>query len=147
MMNLQKNWFENVDPRSSPRPGRNWLETIVWLDDIASAVDFYHQMFGLVPILMCRNDQDQLIFTRLRYRGTQLCLSQNSFDGEGMSLYQAPSSFLFYIYVDDIDETIKKMTDQGSKVIVAKQTTSWGDVRARITDPFGVNWDIVNMAS
>lgn len=146
MLHLDKNWFENSEARPHPRPGRTWLEPILWVDDLEGGLDFYHHTMGLVPILICRDEEKKAMFARLRYRGMQFCLSRKDFDNKAMPL-GSTSSFLFYLYVDDIGTTVAKMTGKGSQILIPEELTSWGDNRARIQDPFGIIWDLVQTPS
>ncbi|MCM3748290.1 VOC family protein [Paenibacillus pasadenensis] len=143
-MKRNQSWFENVDNRPHPWPGLNWLTTGIIVSDVESAVDFYTQAMDMVCIFEGENDDGNLFFARIRYRGTNITIYKEHFDTDIL----APSStgqtppFIFYLYVDDVKGLFDKMTRAGAVVLMEPEETFWQDLRARLRDPFGYVWDI-----
>ncbi|WP_019218193.1 VOC family protein [Legionella tunisiensis] len=65
-------WFDNVEQRPHPWPGLNWLTAMLVVPDVKKALAFYEELFGFVPIFELPDDQGELVFARLRYRGVIL---------------------------------------------------------------------------
>lgn len=147
-MNSQENpfWFDNVEVRPHPWPGLNWITPVLSFSDVRKARDLYVNVFQFVPIFDLPDpvDPENFVTTRLRYRGTNFLLTKEGLDSDAKSpaASHAPSSFNFYVYVDDVDKVYKKGLQYGMKSILEPKETFWGDLRARLTCPFGYVWDI-----
>ena len=50
--------------------------------------------------------------------------------------------FIFYMYVDDMITLVNEMIEAGSTVLNEPAEMFWGDLKARVKDPFGFIWDI-----
>ncbi|GBG07106.1 putative glyoxalase [Paenibacillus agaridevorans] len=77
--------------------------------------------------------------------GLNLTLSQENEDTDTFG----PSSehiqqVIFYMYVEDVYRLIQKMTNtnRDAEVLIEPEETFWGDIRARLKDPFGYLWDV-----
>ncbi len=147
-MNAQTNlfWFENVEVRPHPWPGLNWLTTIIPVSDVRKARDLYVGVFQFVPIfdLPDPENPDDLITTRLRYRGTNFLLVKEGLDSPEKSpaATKSHSPFIFYVYVDDVNDVYKKAMLSGMKSVMEPKEAFWGDLRARLSCPSGYVWDI-----
>ncbi len=140
-------WFENVEFRAHPWPGLMWITTLIQVPDVQAARDLYTQVFNFVSIFDNPNPQnpEELIMSRMRYRGANFVLSKEGLDYEG-GLAPATSNtappFVFYVYVDDVDETYKKALKAGMKSVKEPHMAPWGDLKARLQCPSGYLWDI-----
>ncbi len=138
------NWFENVEKRPHPWPGLEWLTVALVFDDVAAAVDFYGSTLGFVPIaLLPSDDGDRTLFARMRYRGINITMNDPSFEPS----LRAPAAgaqpaAMFYVYVDDVRATTAKATAAGATLVEEPTEQFWGDLRARVRDPFGYVWDL-----
>ncbi len=61
------------------------------------------------------------------------CLSPQSVGGASAGVY---------LYVPNVDATVKKAADYGAKIMVPATDMFWGDRMASIEDPFGHRWTI-----
>jgi PhnB protein len=145
-MNNQLFWFDNVEVRPNPWPGLNWITPILQFPDVKKARDLYINAFNFVSIFDLPNPKngDELVTTRLRYRGTNFLLTKEGLDypGESPETSQSAPPFNFYVYVDNVDVTYKKALELGMTSIREAAETPWGDYRARLRCPFGYIWDI-----
>lgn len=145
-MNANEFWFENVELRDHPWPGLNWVTTVTMVPDVKKARDLYINTFGFVPIFDATDPAcpDELVTTRLRYRGSNILLVKNGFDYDGKAQALNPSlpPTLFYIYVDDVEHVYQKAIKLGMTSLQAPNVTFWGDLRGRLRCPFGYIWDI-----
>ncbi len=146
MNNSQLFWFDNVELRPHPWPGLNWVTTIIQVPDVQEARNIYVNIFKFVPIFENTEPQNpnNIGIVRLRYRGANFVLSQEGSDYEGVApvTSKSPPPFVFYLYVDDVDEVYHHALLGGMKSVKEPDETPWGDRRARLRCPFGYIWDI-----
>ncbi|MFJ2617706.1 VOC family protein [Glutamicibacter sp. NPDC087344] len=137
------NWFENVEKRPHPWPGLEWLTTALVFDDVAAAVEFYGSTLGFVPIAVLPfADREGTMFARLRYRGINFTLNSREFEPTLAPPAEAAPSSMFYVYVDDVPAATAAMREAGASVLEEPTEQFWGDLRARVRDPFGYIWDL-----
>lgn len=138
------NWFAEVEKRPHPWPGLEWLTTALVFDDVAAAVEFYGATLGFVPIAVLPfEDRAGTMFARLRYRGINFTMNSREFEPllTPPAADAAPTS-MFYVYVDDVPEAAAAMAAAGASVLEEPTEQFWGDLRARVRDPFGYVWDL-----
>lgn len=151
MQNRKLNWFENVEHRAHPHPGLNWLTTTISVPDVQRAIDFYTDIMEMVSISELEDEKSgELLFARIRYRGNNFVLNKEHWDFQAVApaTSQQVSPFVFYLYVDDVKtlvEAIRK--DNDAKIISEPEMQFWGDLKARIQDPFGYVWDLAEKAN
>lgn len=151
MKNNKLNWFQNVEHRTHPHPGLNWLTTTISVPDVAKAIDFYTDIMEMVAISELEDEKTgELLFARIRYLGNNFVLNKEHWDFEAVAPItskQVPP-FVFYLYVDDVKtlvEAIRK--DKDAKILTEPTMQFWGDLKARIQDPFGYIWDLAEKAN
>jgi PhnB protein len=136
-------WFANVELRPHPWPGLGWNTVGLVHDDVDAAVEFYAKAIGMVPIAVLPDDEGQTFFARMRYRGTNITLNRPGWDSDlKQPTVDSPPHFIFYLYVDDVLQTVASMEARGATSTTPAEKTPWGDLRARVRDPFGYLWDV-----
>ena len=136
-------WFANVEARPHPWPGLGWNTVGLVYDDVDAAVEFYAKALGMVPIAVLPDEDGQTFFARMRYRGTNITLNRPGWDSDlRQTTADSPPHFIFYLYVDDVRQTVALMEARGAACTKAAEQTPWGDLRARVRDPFGYLWDL-----
>lgn len=145
-MNLtmpEGDWFANVESRPHPWPGLAWNTVGLVYGDVDVAVTFYAKAMGMVPIAVLPDEHGETFFARMRYRGTNITLNRQGWDSE-LTPASAESTphFIFYLYVDDVRQTVSTMVASGATAVMDVKPTPWGDLRARVRDPFGYLWDV-----
>ncbi|TDO18680.1 putative glyoxalase superfamily protein PhnB [Mycobacterium sp. BK086] len=136
-------WFANVEARQHPWPGLGWNTVGLVYDDVDAAVEFYAKALGMVPIAVLPDGDGQTFFARMRYRGTNITLNKPGWDSDlSQTTADSPPHFIFYLYVDDVRQAVASMEARGATVRMAAAQTPWGDLRARVQDPFGYLWDL-----
>ncbi|WP_206197590.1 VOC family protein [Terrimonas sp.] len=138
------NWFDNVEQRPHPWPGLNWLTTSIYVEDVCKAVSFYTEVMKMVSIFELEDDNGELLFARIRYRGSNFIVNkaeENSTRLSPVNTNQVPS-FIFYLYTDDVKKMTTEMRDAGAIILIEPEIQFWGDLKARLKDPFGYWWDI-----
>lgn len=140
-------WFANVESRTAPWPGLRWNTPGIVVEDVDSAAEFYAKAIGMVPIAVLPDQDGQTFFARMRYRGTNITLNRPGWDSDLRPPgADSPPHFIFYLYVDDVAGTCNAMAERGATVLLEPAATQWGDIRARLRDPFGYLWDLAQPA-
>lgn len=145
------NWFQNVEHRNHPHPGLNWLTATVSVPDVARAIDFYTGIMEMVSISELEDEKSgELLFARIRYRGNNFVLNKEHWDFSAVAPVTSGqvSPFVFYLYVDDVKALLEEIRkDKDAKVLTEPEMQFWGDLKARIQDPFGYIWDLAEKAN
>lgn len=87
----------------------------------------------------------ELLFARIRYRGNNFVLNKEHWDFNAVAPITSGqvSPFVFYLYVDDVKTLVKEIRkEKDAKIISEPEIQFWGDLKARIQDPFGYIWDL-----
>jgi uncharacterized glyoxalase superfamily protein PhnB len=139
-------WFNNVEDRTHPWEGMGltWLTTALNVPDVNAAVGFYTGAMKMVAIAELEGESGEMLFARIRYRGTNFTLNKEGWDSDLNSPMTSgvPVPFIFYMYVDDAATLVKEMVEAGATVLIEPTEMFWGDLKARVKDPFGFIWDI-----
>lgn len=99
---------------------------------------------GMVAIAELEDDNGEMLFARIRYRGTNFTINKEGWDSDLSSPQTSgsPTPFIFYMYVDDTVALVEAMKQAGASVVSEPTEMFWGDLKARVKDPFGFIWDI-----
>lgn len=127
------NWFDNVETRPHPWPGLNWLTVMLVVPDVGQAIQFYQEVFGMVPIFELKNPQGEIIFARIRYRGCNFTVNKEgefNFSGQSPVKTKVSPPFILYLYVDDVKEIYAVAIQQGCKSLEAP-IWRFGEMRKR----------------
>lgn len=134
----QSDWLINFDESSHHRLGLNWDSPTLVVSDVHKAIQFYEKVFGFVPVFILPDQDNQVTFARLRYRGTHFILTtdrdHNTDDTQSF----------FYLYVDDVDRVLACAVEQGARSMELPHTDFLGDHKARLRDIFGYVWDLAS---
>lgn len=139
-------WFNNVENRPHPWEGMGltWLTTALNVPDVKAAINFYTEVMKMVVISELEGDGGDVLFARIRYRGTNFTINKEGWDSDLKSpnTSGAMPPFIFYMYVDDMITLVNEMIEAGSTVLNEPAEMFWGDLKARVKAPFGFIWDI-----
>lgn len=139
-------WFNNVENRTHPWEGMGltWLTTALAVPDVRAAMAFYTNAMAMVAIAELEGDDGEMLFARIRYRGTNFTINKEGWDSDLHSPQTsgALTPFIFYMYVDDTVAMVDEMVKAGATVLNEPCEMFWGDLKARVKDPFGFIWDI-----
>ena len=146
MQNKKLNWFQNVEHRIHPHQGLNWLTATICVPDVSKAIDFYTDVMEMVVISELEDEKTRvLLFARIAYRGNNFVLNKEHWDFEVVAPVTSGqgSPFVFYLYVDDVKVLVEEIRkDKKAKILTEPEMQFWGDLKARIRDPFGYIWDL-----
>jgi PhnB protein len=80
-------------------------------------------------------DGKGVMFAVVRIGGSKIFLS----DARG---FAAPTKANLFVYVPDVDATVKKIAECGGKVLAPPTDMAWGDRWSLVEDPEGNQWQI-----
>jgi PhnB protein len=111
--------------------------------DVAAAVDFCTKTFGAVE-LGGRPGPDGKVAHAVLTIGPAMIMIEAEWPNLAS---RAPdpdgsSPVVIFVYVEDVDETVKRAVGHGAKVLIPAQNQFWGDRTAWIMDPSGHVWTI-----
>lgn len=123
--------------------GFHTLTPYLAVDDAAAAIDFYKRAFGAEEQVRMPMDDGKIAHAQLRIGDTPLMLS----DPMEQSTVRPPKEVntctaSLFMYVDDVDSTVKQAVDAGATISSEVEDAFWGDRWGTITDPFGHLWSI-----
>jgi len=146
MRNKKLNWFQNVEHREHPHQGLNWLTATISVPNVVRAVNFYTEVMEMVAISELEDEKtEELLFARIRYRGNNFVLNKEHWDFSAVAPITSGqvSPFVFYLYVDDVKTLVEEIRkEKDAKIITEPEIQFWGDLKARIQDPFGYIWEL-----
>lgn len=137
-------WFVNVEDANHVWPTINWDSPTLVVHDVTKAIHFYERVFGFLPVFILPDEHNEVTFARMRYRGTYFTLTRDS--DPMLDERCIPASGVcaaFYLYIDDVRQTVGIAEVNGSHVLEQPHLDSLGYEKARILDIFGYIWDIV----
>jgi PhnB protein len=144
-MDPSMTWFDNVDQRPAPRPGLNWLTTMLYVTDVRRATEVYAGVLGLVTIFELPGEDGSLDFARMRYRGNNITIGREGmfdYDGKAPVTSGTRAGSMFYVYVDDPVAVCTAAAAFGCTILEEPFPQFWGDLKGRFADPFGHVWEV-----
>ncbi len=113
----------------------------LFVDDLATAKQFYRQVFGL-PVVF--EDKNSCVF---KFGDTLINLLKTTAANELIRPAQvaqrnAGSRFVFTIDVDDVDALCAELTARGVELLNGPMDRPWGIRTASFMDPGGYIWEI-----
>lgn len=114
------------------------------LKDSIAAIDFYKRVFDAKELFrMSRPDTNTTMHAEVKIGDSIImlndefpqmdCKSPQSIGGSGSGVY---------LYVPDVDTTMKKAGEAGAKITMPPADMFWGDRMGSLVDPFGHNWTV-----
>jgi PhnB protein len=122
---------------------------------------------AIIPRLFCRDPAAEIDFCTTTFRATEV-VRRNGADGTlahalitigpAMVMIEAEwpqitnrapvpdgsSPVALYVYIDDVDEAVKRAAAAGARVLMAPADQFWGDRTGWVMDPAGHVWTIAS---
>ena len=111
--------------------------------DGSAEIDFCVATFGAVEVNR-RVGPANVMAHALLTIGTEMVMIESEWPGlpSRAPIADGSSPVVIFIYVEDVDQTIKRAVANGGTVIVPPQNQFWGDRIAWIMDPAGHVWTV-----
>lgn len=124
--------------------GYHSITPFLSLDDAAAAIEFYKQAFGAKERLRMPAPDGRISHAELELGDSVVMLSDMF---EGQSLGKTPreaggTTVGLLLYVEDVDAVFQRALDAGATATSQPEDMFWGDRFARVTDPFGHDWQL-----
>jgi PhnB protein len=103
----------------------------------AKAIDFYKKAFGAQELFRMDGPNGTIGHADLIIGTSHLMLADKPEKGD----VKGASSSVF-LYVEDVDDVVRKAIRAGAKETAPVQDMFWGDRYGKIVDPFGQEWQI-----
>ena len=123
--------------------GYHTLTTHLAVENAAEAIDWYKRAFGAKERMRMPGPEGKIGHAELEFGDSLVMLS----DPFPQSTVRPPkeiggTSASIFMYVEDVDATVKTAVGAGAKVEMEVANQFWGDRFGSITDPFGHLWSI-----
>jgi uncharacterized glyoxalase superfamily protein PhnB len=130
---------KKIDPLNKKAYGA--VSAALTVSDIPTAVSFYQKAFGFTKRGIMKGPDGKPIHAELTLRGTTLMLGpENPMMGRRTAKSVGASPATLYIYVENVDKVIDKVTKLGATSQGPVMDMFWGDRCGTIVDPDGYSW-------
>jgi PhnB protein len=111
--------------------------------DAAKALDFYRAAFGAQERMRMPGPDGKIAHAEIEI-GDSVIMVDDESPGMGATspTTLGGSPVFLYIYVDDVDEVVKRTVGLGAETIRPVEDQFYGDRGGQIRDPFGHVWNV-----
>ena len=109
----------------------------------SKAIDFYKKAFGAQERFRLARENGGVAHAEFAIGDSNLMIADESPETGSRSpesLGGTPASV--FLYVEDVDDVFRKAVAAGAKPTLTPQNMFWGDRYAKVSDPFGHQWQI-----
>lgn len=107
-----------------------------------AAIDWYKNIFGAKEKMRLENPDKTIGHAELVIGDSMIMLAEENPQYNKSPKTTNGNSINLYLYVSDVDATIKKAQDSRAKLIKPAEDMFYGDRVGRIEDPFGYDWTL-----
>ena len=123
--------------------GYHTITPYLAVDDAVEAIEYYQKAFGAKERIRMNAPDGKIGHAELEIGDSLVMLS----DPFPQATTKSPSelggtSASVFMYVEDVDATVKQAVDAGAKVTMEVSDQFWGDRFGSVVDPFGHQWSI-----
>jgi PhnB protein len=123
--------------------GYHTISPYLAVEDATKAIDFYQRAFGAKERVRMPTPEGKVAHAELEI-GDSVVMLSDPFPQSGSKppkeLGGATGSI--FMYVEDVDATVKQAVDAGATITMDIEDQFWGDRFGSIADPFGHTWSI-----
>jgi PhnB protein len=111
--------------------------------DAAAEIDFCKATFGAVELVRRPGPDGVVAHAALAIGGAMIMIEREwpTLASRG-PMPDGSSPVVIYVYVEDVDEVVKRAVVAGARVLLPVTNQFWGDRTGRIIDPSGHVWTI-----
>jgi len=129
---------------ANPPQGFHSATVCLTIKDASSAIDFYKKVFDAQELFRMTNPDTKTIMHAEIKIGDSIMMLCDEFPQMN---YRSPQSIGgsgsgVYLYVSNVDVTLKKAAENGSKITMPATDMFWGDRMGSMEDPFGHVWSV-----
>src|ERR1051326_1607015 len=108
-----------------------------------AAITWYQNVFGAKEKMRMDGPDKKIMHAELKIGDSLIFLGEDNPQSKTKLPSEANGNTIsLYIYLPNVNETIKKATQNGAKLVMASQDMFYGDRVGCIEDPFGYTWVI-----
>jgi PhnB protein len=123
--------------------GYHTVSPYLAVDDAAEAIEYYKKAFGANETVRMPMPDGKVGHAELEIGDSHVMLSDPFPQGSTKPPKElGGTSASIFMYVEDVDATVKQAVDAGATVTMEVENQFWGDRFGMITDPFGHSWSI-----
>ena len=123
--------------------GYHTITPFLSLDDATGAIEFYKRAFGATERTIMPAPDGRVAHAEIQIGDSVVMLSDMFEQSQGKTPKAAGGTTVgLFLYVDDVDELFKQAIDAGATATMEPDNMFWGDRFARVTDPYGHDWQI-----
>lgn len=121
--------------------GYTSIAPYLFVDDAKGAIDFYTRAFGAVEHGMMLTPDGRVAHAEVKIGDTvmRLCDNLPIFDAKA-PVELGGTTVEIFLFVDDVDATVRQAEEAGATVKAAPSNQYWGDRLGQLRDPFGHHW-------
>jgi PhnB protein len=123
--------------------GYNTVTPYLSVDDAAQAIEYYKQAFGAKERGRMDAPDGKIAHAELEI-GDSLVMLSDPFPHASAKPPKevGGTTASVFMYVEDVDATVKQAVDAGGTITMEVADQFWGDRMGSFTDPFGHSWSI-----
>ena len=123
--------------------GYHTVSPYLAVQDAARAIDYYVKAFGAKEVVRMNAPDGRIGHAELQIGDSHVMLA----DPFPQSSTRPPkelggTSVSLFLYVEDVDATVKQAVDAGGTLTMEVADQFWGDRFGSFTDPFGHSWSV-----
>lgn len=129
-----------VRSKAAPQ-GSQWVNPMLVVRNMSSALEFYKNGLGFTVRSAMPGPDGKLMHAEIMHNDSLIMLGPENQE-RGSFAPQGPSPVTLYVFVENVDETIRRAESAGGKVVMAAADMFWGDRCGVVVDPEGHSWMI-----
>jgi PhnB protein len=113
----------------------------LFVEDAKAAIAFYKVAFGAADHGLIQMPDGRVAHAEIKIGDTvvRLCDNLPIFEAKAPTELGGTTVEIF-LFVDDVDATVRRAAEEGATVQQEPTTQFWGDRLGRVKDPFGHHW-------
>jgi len=125
------------------RPKSSGMSPYLIVRGAAAAMEFYRLAFDAKLLYALREPSGKVGHAELQIGASRFMLADEYPDFGALSPVSVGGTPVFlHLYVEDVDEVVKRASDAGATVLRPLRDEFFGDRTATVSDPFGHRWQL-----
>ena len=120
-------------------PDMATVSPILIVKGAAQAIDLYSRVFGAIETSRMEHPETKIVLHSMLKIGNSTLFVTDEQRSAGNYVVQGQQ---LYIYVEDVDDVIRKAQENGMTITMPPTDMFWGDRMGAAVDKFGYRWSI-----